>query len=128
MPAAGNFTRITLGQDDNGDATLFVEGATDLPDEVEAIYIALAHGEHKETLLGATSPGKAQGKPHDLPSAAVPGAAGASKWIAAFAQDEHPYEVGDTVLAVGVVVASQDGEPPAFWHQALTVVAPDAHS
>jgi hypothetical protein len=124
MPAAGNFTRITLGQDDNGDAKLFVEGATDRPDEVEAIYIALAHGPDKQTLLGATESSRS----HDLPSVAVPSADGASKWIAAFAQGEPPYEVGDAVLAVGVIVTNQEGEPPAFWHQALTVLAPDAPS
>jgi hypothetical protein len=124
MPAAGNFTRITLGEDDERDAKLFVEGATDRPDDVEAIYIALAHRDDMRTRLGATGPSKAQ----DLPSVAVPRAAGASKWIAAFAQVEPPYEVGDTVLAVGVIVANQDGEPPAFWHQALTVLAQDASS
>jgi hypothetical protein len=124
MPAAGNFTRITLGEGDEHDAKLFVEGATDRPDDVEAIYIALAHGPDKQTLLGATEPSEAQ----DLPSVAVPSADGASKWIAVFAQGEPPYEVGETVLAVGVIVTNQDGEPPAFWHQALTVLAPDAPS
>jgi hypothetical protein len=120
-----NFTRISLGtKDDNGGEVLFVEGASEEPDQVKAIYVALAHGNDLENLAGASGVGAV---PHELPSVAVAGADGAAKWTTTFPQGPSPFKVDDTVLAVGAGVPLTD-DAPFFWHQTLTIVSEEAIS
>jgi hypothetical protein len=113
MPASGNFTTIILGPDDSGTVKLMVNGESLEPDVVTAVYVAVAHAEAKRTLLGATEPGT-------LPSTAVVAPDGASGWTAILDQDDPPYQEGETVLAVGVMVGGEK-DAPFFWHQALEI-------
>jgi hypothetical protein len=128
MPGHGNFTRVTLGPDDDEVEQLSVNGVA-LDDEgnvfvdVKAVYVAVAHAAAKTRLLGATDPGD----PHELPSVSVPAPAG-DGWTVTLDQPEPspppeppatPYAVGDRVLLVGVLV--ENNNKPSFWHQTLQI-------
>lgn len=115
MPVTGNFTSVTLGPDDHGHVKLKVNGQSDDPDRVKALYVAVAHVDADDTRLGAGE----LGTPVGLPSTAVPTPDGAGFWTATLDQGSPPYTVGETVLAVGVIVDSKGS--PSFWHEALTV-------
>jgi hypothetical protein len=116
MPAAGNFTTVTLGPDDTGTEKLKVNGETDEPDRVKALYVAVAHADAGDTPLGGTK----LGVPEGMPSTAVPAPDGAGFWTALLDQEQPPYKAGQTVLAVGVIV-DKDDDSPSFWHQKLTI-------
>lgn len=120
-----NFTRVSLGKDDNGGEVLFVEGASEEPDVVKAIYVALAHGSALMTLAGAGTGVDAD--PHELPSVGVATAAGADTWNTSFPQASPPFVQGEMVIAVGAGVPRTD-DGPFFWHQTLVVVSEDAVS
>jgi hypothetical protein len=117
MPAAGNFTTVTLGPDDTGTEKLKVNGVSDEPDRVNAIYVAVAHAGAQHSLTAGEDTGD---EPHNLPSTAVVMPAGASGWTAFLEQGDPPYELGETVLAVGVMIDGKDGSP-SFWHRTLTI-------
>jgi hypothetical protein len=118
MPGAGNFTSVTLGPDDHGAEKLKVNGESEDPDRVKALYVAVAHADATDGPLGA---GHAGDPPEGLPSTAVQSPDGAGFWTAVFDQERPPYKVGETVLVVGVIV---DGKGiPSFWHQSLKVAS-----
>jgi hypothetical protein len=117
MSVTGNFTTVTVGADDTGTEKLKVNGVSDEPDRVKAIYVAVAHAGAQDTLTAGEDTGD---DAQELPATAVVMPAGASGWTAFLEQADPPYELGDTVLAVGVMVDSED-DSPSFWHRTLTI-------
>jgi hypothetical protein len=118
MGVSGNFTSVTLGPEGSPDPKLKVNGESEDPDRVKALYVAVAHANADQGPLGA---GQAGDPPAGLPSTAVRSPDGAGFWTAVFDQERPPYKVGETVLVVGVIVDSKG--IPSFWHQALKVAA-----
>jgi hypothetical protein len=119
-----NFTRVSLGTDgDNGDEVLFVEGESEEPDAVKAIYVVLARASVPDVTAGAG----AAAEPQELPSAPVAAARGADTWNTTLPQTDPPFTEDETILAIGAGVPVTD-DPPFFWHQTLRVLADDAVS
>lgn len=128
MSVTGNFTSITFAPDPSDQNALVVNGVTDSePTNVKMLYIAIAHGDDKQTLLDAETRLEAAPETpdvrHELPSVAVD-ADGAETWSPSFPQatpPQPPYQLGDTILAFGVLVPKNADDPPFFWHEALKI-------
>jgi hypothetical protein len=118
MPAAGNFTTVTLGPDNFGKRKLRVNGISRKPDKVQAIYVSVARMGARGAPLGAGQPGD---RARELRSAAVKGPEGAGGWTAFLNQASPAYKVGEKLLVVGVIV--DKGGIPSFWHQ-MKEIAP----
>jgi hypothetical protein len=121
MPGHGNFTSLTLG-DENGADTLKVNGETTQDvDVVKTILIVLTPMDVAQTLLSSTDQ---EGKTDRevLPSASVPLPAGQSRWTATLPNDQALFSVADTLLLTGVMT-SDDTADAFVWQQALVVVS-----
>lgn len=120
MSVTGNFTTVTLPPVPNEQVALKVNGISKEPQNVKALYVAIAHGDDAQALRDA-----APGLPeiaHSLPTVAIENPAGQSGWTAFFPQAEPPYRPDDVVLIVGVMVpVDESPEPPFCWHQATTI-------
>jgi hypothetical protein len=121
MPGHGNFTSITLG-DENGADLLKVNGETTQDvDAVKTILIVLTPKDVAQTLLGSTE--EEQGAKREvLRSASVPLPAGQSVWTATFPNDQAGFGVDETLLLTGVMT-SEDTADAFVWQQALVVVS-----
>jgi hypothetical protein len=121
MPGHGNFTSITLG-DENGADLLNVNGETTQDvDVVRTILIVLTPKDVAQTLLG--SPEEEQGATRAvLRSASVPLPAGQSVWTATFPNDQAGFGVDDTLLLTGVMT-SEDTADAFVWQQVLAVAS-----
>ena len=121
MPGHGNFTSITLG-DENGADLLKVNGETTQDvDAVKTILIVLTPKDVAQTLLGSTE--EEQGAKREvLRSASVPLPAGQSVWTATLPNDQAGFGVDETLLLTGVMT-SEDTADAFVWQQALVVVS-----
>ena len=123
MPGHGNFTSLTLGEE-NGADVLKVNGETTQDvDVVKTILIVFTPKDVAQTLLGSTEAEQGD-KREVLRSASVPLPAGQSVWTATFPNDQAGFGVDDTLLLTGVMT-SQD-TPEAFVWQQVLAVASDA--
>lgn len=101
MALNGNFTRVTLGVDDEtGGTALFVEGRSEPPDDVRDIHVALPHG---GTLLSAPVR-----------------EARATDWQAKFPEGPSPFEPGQEVFVVGVAMREPPRDP-FVWEASFTI-------
>ena len=121
MPGHGNFTSITLG-DENGADLLKVNGETTQDvDVVKTILIVLTPKDVAQTLLGSTE--EEQGAKREvLRSASVPLPAGQSVWTATLPNDQAGFGVDDTLLLTGVMT-SDDTADAFVWQQVLAVAS-----
>jgi hypothetical protein len=115
MPFTGNFTSVMLGADEGGAMTLKVNGTSQQPDDVEQIYVSVAHADAKKTLLSTDLKGVAG----ELPCGTV-AAKGSTGWTVVLGQADPAYKLNETVLLVGVMVGA-DGEPPFSWHETMKI-------
>lgn len=113
MPASGNFTSVTLG-DEGGADVLKVNGATagDV-NLVKTILVVIAPEDVAQKLLSAT-------EPQTPPSASVALPAGQTGWTVTFSREQAPFDAGDTLLLTGVMT-SKDTEDAFVWQQALAI-------
>jgi hypothetical protein len=124
MPGHGNFTSLTLG-DENGADTLKVNGETTQDENlVETILVVLTPMDVAQTLLSPTEEGE-EPERAELPSASVALPAGQSRWTATVPNDQALFGIDDTLLLTGVMT-SEDTEDAFVWQQALVVVSDTA--
>jgi hypothetical protein len=124
MPGHGNFTSLTLG-DENGADTLKVNGETTRDENlVETILVVLTPMDVAQTLLSPTEEGE-EPERAELPSASVALPAGQSRWTATVPNDQALFGIDDTLLLTGVMT-SEDTEDAFVWQQALVVVSDTA--
>ena len=119
MSVTGNFTTVILPPVPSEQVALKVNGISDEPLNVQALYVAIAHGNDAQALRDAAP--EPPGITHSLPTVAIDNPAGQSGWTASFPQVEPPYRPDDVVLIVGVMVPVDAHQPPFCWHQATTI-------
>jgi hypothetical protein len=103
MGFSGNFTGVTLGEDERGGGrALFVEGRTDASEIPDAIHVVLP-------------------RDGELLSAAVE-APGLTDWEAKFPEGAAPFTVGDDVFIIGVAKRHEPQEP-FVWQGSFTITA-----
>jgi hypothetical protein len=125
MGLSPNFLKVSVGQDASGKDVVFVHGKTDeKPERVQAIYVALGHGEdlvQPRRGVGANAPVQLQPK-GDLETAAKVPRASAQNWSVKIAQPNPKIGPGEKVLVVGVAVRTSRPSP-LFWQETLTTEA-----
>jgi hypothetical protein len=122
MGLSPNFVEVSVGKDSNGQGVITVRGKTDTePNRVEAIYVALGHGEDLVTpRSGAGADAPARLKPDsELDTAAKVTRPSAAAWSVKIRQPEREISVDEKVLAVGV--ALRTSKPKViFWQETVT--------
>jgi hypothetical protein len=127
MSFSPNFVNVTLRVNAKGKQSLVVQGVTaGDPDEVQAIYVGLAHGNAN---FVAPAQGDAAGPnaPVELqPQGAIKAAASAKtpngdSWKATITSVDPNVAAHEKVLVIGVAVPTSTRKRPFFWHQTLTI-------
>jgi hypothetical protein len=125
MSFSPNFLSVTLRQN-GGREMLVVQGVTKgKPDEVQAIYVGLAHGD-KDLVQPSGDTAGAHGpiglRPDgELRSAASAEAPNGEEWKVTISQPRRKVKRGEQVVVIGVGVPMRSATRPRFWHQTLKV-------
>jgi hypothetical protein len=101
----GNFTRVTLVEDDGdmGGPALRVEGTSVEAEDARAVSVGLPHA-------GA------------LLMAPVQDPSGSEEWSASFGQGDPPFGVGDSVIVIGIAMLRSTSHP-FVWAKQLPITA-----
>jgi hypothetical protein len=118
MSVTGNFKKVTVRVNGSGREEIVVEGETNNPRQVQAIYVALARASR-----GLVQP---PGQIAQIRSTARAEEPDGATWQAHMSQTRPKVGVGDEVLLIGTAVPANARARPVFWHQTVEIQKPDA--